>query len=82
MIAPLPSLPTIVSISRSPNRLPSASFGRSWYSHAPDIPYFRCVVRAAVSGEFLASVSPDVSIYEFVGDVLVAAFHVGRNLFG
>ena len=36
MIAPLLSLPTIVSIFRSPDRLPSASFGRLWYSHAPE----------------------------------------------
>ena len=55
-------------------------------THTPqNIPYLRRAVRmaveiifhlmAAVNGEFPASVSSNVSIYEFVGDVLAAAFH-------
>lgn len=36
---------------------------------------------ATVRGEFSAFIGTDMTVYEFVGDVLSALFHIRRNLF-
>ena len=87
-IAPLPFFPTMVSISQSPNRVPSAS---AYAYTSGDIPDFGRTVGPAVSvvfhlmtamgGESAYLVGADVAVYEFVGDILATAFHVSRDLF-